>query len=288
MRRLDDERGRVRVRYHDDKSKVWVPLADVALPERGNVPVHELVMRHTDIGTVVPTELPPQPAGRQLAAVTAERLGCGHCNRPGHEARCCSFGLEPDERFLPCAATEPVSCFSRTFIVPLRRAPTDFDPAHPREGRLDVGLRCVSSALFRSQSLRRNTQVTLCLAGSEQPQLLEVLGSMVRELRPDELSLASRLRAVSCKEGAATAQAELERARRDKTPDAVGAWSRSETRGIISSGGDVLEALKRALAVGTSPPILLLLSATGRHSRHHFPLATFDPLGTRLHTRSSI
>ena len=119
----------------------------------------------------------------------SHQLTCNHCGRPGHEARGCTFGLALGESFLFCPRSEPRPCLPRTFIVPLRRAAAAFDPAAPRaEGRVDVGLRCVSSALFRSQSLRQNTQVTLCFLGGHRagpaaeaaaPRLVEVRGALL-------------------------------------------------------------------------------------------------------------
>ena len=53
------------------------------------------------------------------------------------------------------------------------------------DGRVDVGLRCVSCALFRSQSLRQNARVLLCFgvpeaaeagAGTAGPRVVEVDG----------------------------------------------------------------------------------------------------------------
>ena len=224
VRRIDEGGARVKVRYSDDKTKGWVSLADLE-PERhqdkqvsesASTPHQrdgpqvwvEETRQTCSVGLKLPMAQPPlsslsplsQPLPQSpLPTAPRDLVGlCGHCGRPGHEARLCSFGLSPDERFLPCTSVQPVGCFSRTFIVPLRRAPADFDASAPREGRVDVGLRCVSSALFRSQSLRRNTQCTLCLLGDDEAsRLVDVLGSMVRDLRPDELSLAARLRAVS-------------------------------------------------------------------------------------------
>ena len=112
-------------------------------------------------------------------------------------------------------------------------------------------------------------------------------GALVRDLRPDELSLALRLRVVSEAEGAAAAEAEAQAARdalaaRTPTPTgraAVEAWSRSATRGLSSRPGGVLDAVRVALEshaaaaaargevaagmAGGPPPLLLLLSATG-------------------------
>ena len=284
-----------------------------------------------------PAEQGGKRARRTAPDLPSHQLACNHCGRSGHEARGCTFGLAVGENFLFCQRTEPRPCLPRTFIVPLRRAAAAFDPAAPRaDGRVDVGLRCASSALFRSQSLRQNTQVTLCFLGgghgggeggghgggegggpaaeAAAPRLVEVCGALVlcllwpcllrlyflrlylpwqvrgalvRDLRPDELSLALRLRAVSEAEGAAAAEAEAQAARdalTARTPTATGraaveAWSRSATRGLSSRPGGVLDAVRGALeshaaaaaargetaagVAGGPPPLLLLLSATG-------------------------
>ena len=73
------------------------------------------------------------------------------------------------QRFLYCGA----NCFPRRFLVRLERAEVKFDPQDPsRGGRADVGLRCTTAGLFRSQSIRRNAQVTLCFEAA--PRIVEV------------------------------------------------------------------------------------------------------------------
>ena len=58
---------------------------------------------------------------------------------------------------------------------------------------MDVACSCVSAALFRSQSLRGNTCVSLCF--KEEAQRLEVRGASIRRLQPDDFSVAVRLHA---------------------------------------------------------------------------------------------
>ena len=54
-----------------------------------------------------------------------------------------------------------------------------FTAEDPRAaGRADVGLRCLSAALFRSQGVRHNTQV--CLSFEQSGHTLEVSGALVR------------------------------------------------------------------------------------------------------------
>ena len=237
------------------------------------------------------------------AVVTASGLVCGFCGRSGHTPRACTFGLGATERFMCCSGTHPVRCFTRTFIVPLRRASPAFECEALRQGRVDVGVRCVSAALFRSQSLRQNSRVLLCLMGEMEhmaaastkggafakgganakgsagaivegrgARLLEVCGSIVRDLRPDEHSLSRRLRAVSDASGAAAAEVIADKARHALSvapgapPDEdgpVGVWSRDETRGLSSAEGDLMVGVRRALDQPGEPPMLLLLSASG-------------------------
>lgn len=120
---------------------------------------------------------------------------CSHCGCTDHRAKRCTFGSKPSERFLPCVSLEPRwPCFWRRFLVPLRRASaTEFDVENPRQGRADVGLRCTSATLCRSQGLRRNSQVCLSFEGSG--HTLEISGALARDLRPDEACLATRLKA---------------------------------------------------------------------------------------------
>jgi hypothetical protein len=231
------------------------------------------------------------------AVATASGLVCGFCGRSGHTPRACTFGLGATERFLCCSGTHPVRCFTRTFIVPLRRASPSFDCEALRQGRVDVGVRCVSAALFRSQSLRQNSRVLLCLMGEmgeigaastkggafakggagaivegRGARILEVCGSVVRDLRPDEHSLSRRLRAVSDASGAAAAEVLADKARHalSVAPGAppgedgpVGVWSRDETRGLSSAEGDLMVCVRKALDQPGEPPMLLLLSASG-------------------------
>ena len=202
--------------------------------------------------------VPPDSAlAANAAAADAEGAACSHCGRTGHMPRVCTFGLRDGEAFLRCPSTGPAQpCFPRLFVVPLRRAVPSFDPAALRDGRVDVGVRCVSASLFRSQSIRQNTTTVLCFgnapggsAGSLDSgggqRIVEVRGALVRNLRPDEHSLARRIRAVSDGPGAAAADAAVAAARSAAAAAAalgeaatddgpVGAWSRGETRGISS------------------------------------------------------
>ena len=112
------------------------------------------------------------------------------------------------------SSTDEPCCFVRRFVVPLH-ASADFETRHESlvQGRVDVGCRCVTSALFRSQSMRHNTEIRLCFASAasagarnsasatahkEQGQdtmvSVAVSGGLVRELAPNEHAVATRLR----------------------------------------------------------------------------------------------
>jgi len=170
---------------------------------------------------------------------------CKHCKRSGHVAKECDFGDKPSERFIMCERSEPSTCFRRQFIVPLRRASHHFDPnaSYREQGRLDVGLRCVSATLFRSQSLRHNSQVLLCFGASD--HFVEVDGALVRDLRPDETHLATRIST--------------------SVPWASHApnWPSKEQRGLALHAGGVLVALECALEqAGDSKVAVMLLDTT--------------------------
>lgn len=199
---------------------------------------------------------------------------CGHCGRYGHAASQCTFGLHPNERFIFCGARRSGAseettngyeedgagvsrclCFPRHFVVPLVRASAAFDVERLRVGRVDVGLRCITASLFRSQSLRTNAQVTLCFGASQRS--VRVAGALVRDLRPDERSLAERVRAVSACDG-------FELNAHPAGDPKV--WSQSLTRGFYSFPGNPLEVVKGILdGQGDSPrPAAMLLTAAGK------------------------
>ena len=311
--------GEVRVRYGEDGSKdtLWLPadnrrVSNVRPPKRkredgGGDDDDDDEEVESQAAAAAAREPTPLAATSRIAELEAELSAlksaavhfptaaqpaatalsgappCTHCGRPGCTPRACTFGLESDERFLLCkGSASAVGCFTRTFLVPLRRASPAFDCDALRTGRVDVGLRCVSSALFRSQSLRQNTRVILCFLGDAEAasggtgggkgsgksggkgggsddspsgggaaaacgeaRIVEVCGALVRDLRPDERSLALRLRAVSEADGAAEAEARVAAARRAARADPsvapaedgpVGVWSRGETRGLSSTG----------------------------------------------------
>lgn len=133
---------------------------------------------------------------------------CHWCAKTGHLARECQFGktLLPADQFVLCSASQAseVCCFARRFIMPLHRASPDFDPDKPLdEGRVDVGCRTVTAALFRSEAYRRNTEVRLvfggdgstsCTRDTPQPKVAVIAGGLVRGLQPHEQAVATRIR----------------------------------------------------------------------------------------------
>lgn len=202
-----------------------------------------------------------------VGALCPTKATCGHCGYFGHAAATCSFGLEPQDRFLFCAGSLPASgCFARHFLVPLQRAAVEFDVERLREGRVDVGLRCITATFFRSQSLRTNAQITLAFGASLRS--VQISGALVRDLRPDERSLAERVRAVAASDAYSP----------DLTWEGdLRAWSQSPTRGFFSFPGGPMEALQRALRAKTTlsaaseaagaaspPPAVVLLTAAGK------------------------
>ena len=239
-----------------------------------------------------------------LPIEASSAAACSHCSRPGCAPRVCSFGLAEGERFLLCSRTQPAPCFPRIFVVPLRRATPSFDCDDLRAGRVDVGLRCVNAALFRSQSLRQNTQVVLCFgdyssgveggggSGSNgsggnrsSERLVEVHGAMVRDLRPDERSLAPaarhRRRAGRAPRRRRDAARGPERGR--PTDDGLlGRRSRGEHRGFRSREGGLLDAVRRSLDGENQrrcPPFAPPQPHWRPHQRALFGTATTPPGG---------
>ena len=320
VRKLSDD-GQVRVQFSDSGEKEWLqPASDTDAKRIGKAGAGDV--RSKDAGGAAAAAAPstvgaatmsssPRAAdsARAVAAAkaaappvaTTTSAACTHCNRAGHVPRVCPYGLDDDEHMLLCASTAPAApCFARTFVVPLRRASASFDVTDLRLGRVDVGLRCTSAALFRSQGLRQNARVVLCFAGDSEggggplmlpsgaeeraaalastrasARLVTVDGALVRDLRPDESNLAKRIRAVSDAEGAAAADAEATAARAaclrafsSGTPAAddgpLGLWSRGERRGLASRAGDLLDALELSLAPQPLPASTAATLATAR------------------------
>ena len=76
-------------------------------------------------------------------------------------------------------------------------APTfSLDDIPGTAGRLDVLLRCLRSCLLVSHGLRRDTIVYLVLYGEGGPRTVRVDGRSASYLRPDERTMAGRIRAM--------------------------------------------------------------------------------------------
>ena len=85
------------------------------------------------------------------------------------------------------------------FVIAGHRASTtpDFklDDICGGAGRLDVLVRCVSSAFFLSHDIRKDVEVHLVLQGGEDaPKTVRFSGEHIRYLNPDERSTASLIR----------------------------------------------------------------------------------------------
>ncbi len=87
---------------------------------------------------------------------------------------------------------------SRTFIVRARTARTtsDFNLEDlPGAGRMDLVCRCISSALFISLDVRRDTVIHVVLEGpKEPPKTITFYGDKIKDLQPDERFLATVIR----------------------------------------------------------------------------------------------
>jgi tRNA (pseudouridine54-N1)-methyltransferase len=89
----------------------------------------------------------------------------------------------------------------RRFVLLGQKASTspDFalDDIPGTTGRLDVLLRCMRSALLVSHGLRRDTLVYLVLyGGGGEPRTIRIDGRVASYLRPDERTMAGRIRAM--------------------------------------------------------------------------------------------
>lgn len=82
----------------------------------------------------------------------------------------------------------------RTFILFACKARTDGDFSLedlPGAGRIDLVARCISSALFISHDIRKDTRLFVVLNGPPSPPVILVFdGAIVKKISPDERSIA--------------------------------------------------------------------------------------------------
>jgi len=93
----------------------------------------------------------------------------------------------------------------RTFIIIGHRIKTSGDFALNdlcgSTGRLDVLLRCINTAFFVSNNIRRDVEVYLVLLGEpEPPKTIHLIGSELKYLNPDERSTGALIRNALMKE----------------------------------------------------------------------------------------
>lgn len=87
----------------------------------------------------------------------------------------------------------------REFIVRALKARTDpffnINDLPGSGGRMDLVARCISSALFVSHKIRRNTVIHVVLEGpSKPPKVVSFNGETLRKVSPDERNIASHIR----------------------------------------------------------------------------------------------
>ena len=87
----------------------------------------------------------------------------------------------------------------RNFVIIGHRAHTaadwKLDDLCGGAGRLDVLVRCVTAALWKSHGIRRDTDVWLLLTGPPNPPItVHLSGEKIRYLNPDERSTAALIR----------------------------------------------------------------------------------------------
>ncbi|MBN1540398.1 MAG: tRNA (pseudouridine(54)-N(1))-methyltransferase TrmY, partial [Candidatus Thermoplasmatota archaeon] len=94
---------------------------------------------------------------------------------------------------------EVLSVSKRNYLMIAHRARSD-DNIHLNDlcgasGRWDGVVRAITSALFLSHSMRRDTAVHILLLGPDDPpKLLSVQGESVRYLNPDERASAALMK----------------------------------------------------------------------------------------------
>ena len=157
-------------------------------------------------------------------AATCPYVNCPHCGSLDHVGEACDFGADPNDlrptsRFQFCRHGD---CFVRRFIVPCNSVNVSFET-----GRVDVACRSTTAALFRSQSMRGNTEIRLSLQHGVEKRTVVINGGLVRYLKPDEESIKSRI------------QAGLR--------SSLGAEDKEEPHGVRCIDGGLAESLRECL-----------------------------------------
>jgi tRNA (pseudouridine54-N1)-methyltransferase len=123
-------------------------------------------------------------------------------------------------------------------------------------GRLDVLLRCLPAALLISHGLRRDAMAYLVLYGGGAPRTIRIDGRLVSYVRPDERTMAGRVRAMLAtqaidggflaeRQGMAVADGGLEVVLADLGPGA---------RYVLDEGGDDI----RSAALDERDPVFFV------------------------------
>jgi len=209
----------------------------------------------------------------RAAARRARRKGpqgerrCNYCGSTHHLQKDCTFGSDSSraQQFLTCSP----ECFVRRFVLPLHRARSDFGLEDLTKGRVDVAARVTSACLVSSQRLRHNSEIWLSFLGDEVPTSLTVTGGLVRGLKPNEASIAGRMRQaidamllLSTKDSSLEGKSSLED-KDDGLESVEPHLSDYDVRGFRYSRGGFDDALSQALTLaredGTRAPVLLLM-----------------------------
>lgn len=105
--------------------------------------------------------------------------------------------MDPPEN--PSIITDPFNCSRWNFIVIAHRALSDgninLKDLCGASGRWDGIARCITSSLFLSHAMRRDTAIHMVLLGpSDAPKILSVIGADVKYLNPDERAASALMK----------------------------------------------------------------------------------------------
>lgn len=104
-----------------------------------------------------------------------------------------------DGSAIPVEGSEPFHSSRRNFIILGHRAVSDgsinLKDLCGASGRWDGIARCITSALFLSHAMRRDTSIHIVLMGAgDPPKILTISGSSVKYLNPDERACSALMR----------------------------------------------------------------------------------------------